>query len=128
MPVWLSAVPWSHQICSGRILDDGCTLTLNSDDGFEDITAVQPITPHADDCNHGNGEFLPGRWDTWEERVDGAIVSHMEDELVWKGWRDLVKTQQPWKLEKNAPMMRSGPTVREMVWILASAGFLKEQG
>jgi hypothetical protein len=50
--------------------------------GSENITAVQSVTPHANDGNHGNGEFIPCRWDTWEDRVDGAIMCCMEDEFV----------------------------------------------
>lgn len=81
MPAWLSAVPWSHQICSGRNLCDQFALTSK---GLREITVVQSVSPEVNHSNHGNGQFLPGRRDTREESIDNAIVGHVKDKLVWK--------------------------------------------
>jgi hypothetical protein len=69
-------------MCSGRNL--GYRFALTSKGLREIITVAQSVSPEVNHSNHGNGQFLPGRRDTWEEGIDNAIVGHMIDKLVWK--------------------------------------------
>ena len=119
MPVWLSTVPWSHQICSGRNLGYRFAQTIERS---REITVVQSVSPDVNHSNHGNGQFLPSRRNTWEEPVDSAIVGYVINELVWKVESATFKARE--SSGRNAPTTRSDPTVRETVCSLASAGFL----